>query len=49
VFSALLTPPDVVSQLLMAGPVMVLYLGSVLVAMVVTRRRERDDDDPEGH
>ena len=49
IFSGVLTPPDVLSQLLMAGPVMILYLGSVLIAMVVTRRRERDRDDPEGH
>lgn len=38
--SALLTPPDVLSQLLMAGPVMLLYLGSVLVAMLVKKRRK---------
>ena len=41
-FSALLTPPDVISQVMMAGPVLVLYLGSVLVAIVVTRRRKED-------
>lgn len=39
--SALLTPPDVFSQIVMAGPVMLLYLGSVGVALVVERRRER--------
>lgn len=38
--SAALTPPDAVSQLLMAVPVALLYISSVLVAMVVTRRRE---------
>lgn len=47
VFSALLTPPDVLSQLLMAGPVMLLYLGSVLVALAVTKRRERSDRNAE--
>ena len=36
--SAILTPPDVISQVLMAGPVLVLYLSSVIVAIVVTRR-----------
>ncbi|MBU0740870.1 twin-arginine translocase subunit TatC [bacterium] len=41
VMSALLTPPDVFSQLVMAGPVMLLYLGSVGVAMAVDRRRRR--------
>jgi len=37
--AAILTPPDVVSQLLMAGPILVLYLGSVLIALIVVRRR----------
>jgi len=47
IVSALLTPPDVLSQLLMAGPVMVLYLGSVLVSMAVVRRKEsaKSDED----
>lgn len=37
--SAILTPPDVLSQLLMAGPVLLLYVGSVAVAKVLERRR----------
>jgi sec-independent protein translocase protein TatC len=37
--SAVLTPPDVLSQVMMAGPVLVLYFGSVLVSIVVTRKR----------
>ncbi len=41
--SAVLTPPDVISQIMMAGPVLVLYLGSVLVAIVVTRRKRKED------
>ena len=41
--SALLTPPDVISQVMMAGPVLVLYLGSVLVSIVVTRKRSEED------
>ncbi len=49
VLSAMLTPPDVFSQLVMAGPVMLLYLGSVGVAMAVDRRRDQgelhEDDD----
>lgn len=39
VMSALLTPPDVFSQIVMAGPVMLLYLGSVGVAFFVEKRR----------
>jgi sec-independent protein translocase protein TatC len=38
----ILTPgPDVVSQLLMALPLVVLYNLSIVVAWIVTRRRER--------
>ena len=31
--AAILTPPDVISQVMMAGPVLLLYLGSVLVSI----------------
>ncbi|MCA9678680.1 MAG: twin-arginine translocase subunit TatC [Kofleriaceae bacterium] len=41
VVGALLTPPDVLSQTLMAGPMIALYNISILIAWVVTRRRER--------
>lgn len=43
VLSAALTPPDLPSQVMMAGPVLVLYFGSVLVSLVVTRRRGNED------
>lgn len=43
--SAMLTPPDVISQVMMAGPVLVLYLGSVLVSIAVTGRREKSKDE----
>jgi sec-independent protein translocase protein TatC len=43
--SAVLTPPDVISQIMMAGPVIVLYLGSVLVAIAVTSRRQNKNKD----
>jgi sec-independent protein translocase protein TatC len=39
--AAILTPPDVISQVMMAGPVLLLYLGSVLVSIAVTRNRRR--------
>ena len=52
VIGALLTPgPDVVSQLLMSVPLVVLYNTSILVALIVTRRREArqkaEVEDPE--
>ncbi|MBQ9407290.1 MAG: twin-arginine translocase subunit TatC [Desulfovibrio sp.] len=36
--AAILTPPDVVSQLLMAGPMIVLYEASILVAAAVGKK-----------
>ncbi len=41
VAAAILTPPDAVSQLLMAVPVSLLYICSVLIAMAVNSRRRR--------
>jgi sec-independent protein translocase protein TatC len=46
VLSAILTPPDVASQLLMAGPVLVLYLLSLLLAKWIARSRKRETDLP---
>ncbi|MAE95344.1 MAG: twin-arginine translocase subunit TatC [Deltaproteobacteria bacterium] len=45
VFAAVLTPPDVVSQILLAVPLVVLYLVGVGVAYLFAPRRE--DSDPE--
>ena len=52
--SAVLTPPDVISQVLLAGPVMLLYVASVLISMVVRHKGEQaeeeaepEDDDPD--
>jgi len=42
--SAILTPPDIFSQLAMAGPVTLLYICSVLVAMAATRKRRQAAD-----
>lgn len=44
--AAILTPPDIFSQLAMAIPVALLYITSVLVAIVVTRRRRSRDEAP---
>jgi len=38
ILSMFLTPPDVISQLLLAGPLLVLYEGSILAAKIVSRR-----------
>ena len=42
VTSALLTPPDVVSQLLLIGPMMALYELSIVLARVFAARRQRE-------
>ncbi len=41
--AAILTPPDVISQVMMAVPVLVLYFGSVLVSLIVTRKLRKQD------
>ena len=43
VVSAVLTPPDVISQVMMSVPVLILYLGSVLVSVLVTRGKRKQD------
>lgn len=44
VVAAFITPPDVVSQVLIAGPMIVLYLFSIGVAWVFRKRRVADAD-----
>ena len=44
--AAILTPPDVFSQLLMAGPMLVLYEASILIAALFGRKK--DDLRPSG-
>lgn len=41
ILGAFFTPPDPLSQILVATPLMLLYEGSIYVAAYVTRRRER--------
>jgi len=43
IVAAVLTPPDVVSQCLLAAPLFVLYGLSILVAAVVTRNKRRKE------
>ncbi len=42
ILSALLTPPDVVSMMMLMLPVILLYEGGILVSRVVWRRRARE-------
>lgn len=43
IFAAWLTPPDAVSQAMMAGPIVVLYLLSIALAFVFARKRRKQD------
>jgi sec-independent protein translocase protein TatC len=43
VSAAIFTPPDPVSQVLMAVPLVVLYVGSSVLAVIVMKRRRKDD------
>jgi sec-independent protein translocase protein TatC len=46
VVSAVITPPDVISQCLMAGPLIVLYgVGIVLAYFFSTKERDEDEDE----
>jgi len=41
IVAALLTPPDVVSQIMLAGPILLLYEISILICKSVTRKRDK--------
>jgi Tat protein translocase TatC len=43
IFSAMLTPPDVITQILLATPLVILYFVSVLVAYIVGERPGKDE------
>ena len=45
IVAALLTPPDVLTQLLMAGPLIILYGFSILIVKVVNPAPKEDDED----
>jgi len=44
IVAAILTPPDVVSQLLMAFPMLVLYEVSILIAAMTQKRQKKTDE-----
>jgi len=44
IVAALLTPPDVLTQLLMAGPLIILYGLSILIVRMVNPAEDEDDD-----
>jgi sec-independent protein translocase protein TatC len=48
IIGAVLTPPDVASQVMMSVPLVLLYNVSILVALVVTRGREKAQAEKRG-
>lgn len=44
VFAALLTPPDVVTQFLMAGPLILLYIVSIYIARIFNPADKEEDE-----
>ncbi len=47
IFSALLTPPDVITQFLMAGPLILLYGLSILIARAVNPEKDEENNEDE--
>jgi sec-independent protein translocase protein TatC len=47
VIAALLTPPDLVSQLLLAGPLIAMYEGSIWMAKIFGRKEKKEEDQTE--
>ena len=47
IVAALLTPPDVLTQMLMAGPLIILYGLSILIVKIVNPASDEDEEDDE--
>ena len=45
IFAALLTPPDVITQLLMAGPLVLLYGISIMIVKMINPHKSNEDED----
>ncbi len=43
IIAAIITPPDVLSQLIVTGPLMMLYEAGIIVAKRIEKRRPKDD------
>jgi len=44
--AAILTPPDVVTQVMMAGPLLVLYEVSIVLARIVGKKKKEAEEPP---
>jgi sec-independent protein translocase protein TatC len=44
VVAAILTPPDLISQLLLAGPLLAMYEGSIWMAKIFGKKKEKEEE-----
>ena len=45
IFAAIITPPDIASQVIVAIPVLVLYQVSILISKIVLRNQKRKENN----
>ena len=43
--SAIITPPDIASQIIVSIPILILYEVSILIATIVNRKQEKELKD----
>ena len=46
IIAAVVTPPDVISQIIVSIPMVILYEGSILVAKIITKRKSIAETKP---
>ncbi|WP_255497846.1 twin-arginine translocase subunit TatC [Flavobacterium sp. I3-2] len=46
IVAAVVTPPDVISQIIVSIPMVILYEGSILVAKIITKRKNNTETKP---
>lgn len=46
IIAAVVTPPDVISQIIVSIPMVILYEGSILVAKIITKRKNKSETMP---
>jgi len=44
IFAAVMTPPDILSQFMLAAPLIVLYLLSIFIAKMINPYKQEDDE-----
>jgi sec-independent protein translocase protein TatC len=47
VIAAILTPPDVITQLMMAGPLIILYEIGIMVSLIARKKKEEEEEAKE--